>query len=104
MTRCASGGPGSAPAACPGWPTGPGRSPAEQATALREMVTALHRHRGNYGVTDYRWFALRDADSASPSFQQQYGVLRDDWSPKPAFAVLRELTAKLGAPRHRATR
>jgi hypothetical protein len=84
-----------------GWPTGPGRSAAEQAVAMREMITALHRYRGNYGVTDYRWFDLRDADSGSPSFQQQYGLLEDDYSPKPAFAVFRELVAGLGARRGR---
>jgi hypothetical protein len=79
-----------------GWPTGPGRSPEEQASALREMVTAVHRYRGNYGVTDYRWFDLRDADSSSPSFQQQYGLLQDDYVPKPAFRAYRDLIAALG--------
>ena len=80
-----------------GWPTGPGRTPEEQAAALEEMVLAVHRYRGNYGVTDYRWFDLRDADSSSPSFQQQYGLLRSDYAPKPAFGVYRRLIARLGA-------
>jgi hypothetical protein len=79
-----------------GYPTlEPGRSYAEQALAMREMVGAVDEFRGNYNVTDYRWFDLRDHRSASPNFQQQYGLLRDDYTPKPAFAVYRELIEAL---------
>src|SRR5204862_5418658 len=74
-----------------GWPTGPGRSEQEQATALQAMVGVADRFRGTYGVTDYRWFDLRDHNSASTNFQHHYGLLRDDYSPKPAFAVYRAL-------------
>src|SRR3954470_16206674 len=79
-----------------GYPTGPGRSDAEQATAADQMIRAAHDFRGNYNVTDYRWFDLRDGDSANPSFQQQYGLMRDDYTPKPAFETYRGLIAKLG--------
>ena len=51
------------------------------------MVRAVHDFRGNYNVTDYRWFDLRDGDSSNPNFQQQFGIMRDDYSPKPAFDV-----------------
>ena len=80
-----------------GWPTlPPTRSYAEQATALEEMLRAVHTYRANYNVTDYRWFSLRDADSASPNFQQQFGLLRDDYTRKPAFNTYRELIRELG--------
>ena len=79
-----------------GWPTGPARSEEEQAQAVREMVTAAHDYAGDYGLTDYRWFALRDADTASADFQQHYGLMRDDYTPKPAFDVYRELIAAAG--------
>jgi hypothetical protein len=81
-----------------GYPTGPGRSYEEQARALREMVEAYRDYSGLYNVTDYRWFLLRDGNSDVPDFQQQYGLLRDDYSEKPAFAVYRELIARLGGP------
>jgi hypothetical protein len=81
-----------------GYPTGPGRSYDEQARALREMVEAYRDFSGVYNVTDYRWFLLRDGNSDAPDFQQQYGLLRDDYSEKPAFGVYRELIARFGGP------
>jgi hypothetical protein len=80
-----------------GWPTGPGRDPAQQETALRDMVGAVASYRANYDVTDYRWFDLRDGDSSSPNFQQQYGLMTDAYAPKPAFAAYRDLIGLYGA-------
>jgi hypothetical protein len=78
-----------------GWPTGPGRSEEHQVEAMRLMVGAVHDFRGTYNVTDYRWFDLRDHSSASANFQHHYGLLRDDYSAKPAFEAYRELVASL---------
>ena len=79
-----------------GWPTGPGRSPAQQAEAMNEMVRAVHEHRATYNVTSYNWFDLRDGDSSDPNFGQQFGIMRDDYTPKPAFALYRGLIEQLG--------
>ncbi len=82
-----------------GYPTGPGRSDATQVAYLQTMVSTVDRYRGTYGVSDYRWFDLRDADSSSSALGQHYGLLFDDYSPKPAFAAYRALVAMLaGAP------
>jgi len=78
-----------------GYPTGPGRTESMQRSVLETMVSAFDDFRGTYNVSDYRWFDLRDADSSSPNFQQQFGLLHDDYSPKPAFAAYRALVAKL---------
>jgi hypothetical protein len=78
-----------------GYPTGAGRSDETQVAALREMVGAVNRFRGTYNVTDYRWFDLRDHLTSDPNFQRHYGLLRDDYTPKPAFAAYRELVARL---------
>ena len=59
------------------------------------MVGAVHDFRGTYNVTDYRWFNLRDHDSASANFQHHYGLLRDDYSAKPGFAEFKALIARL---------
>ena len=59
------------------------------------MVRAVHDFRGRYGVTDYRWFNLRDGDSRSPMPFQHLGLMRSDYAPKPAFEEYRMLTAAL---------
>ncbi len=78
-----------------GYPTGPGRPEATQETVLRAAVQAVADARRAYGVTGFRWFDLRDADSSSASFESHYGLLRDDYAPKPAFEAYRELIATL---------
>jgi hypothetical protein len=78
-----------------GWPTGSGRSEDHQVEAMRLMVGAVQDFRGTYNVSDYRWFDLRDHSSASANFQHHYGLLRDDYSPKPAFDAYRALVASL---------
>jgi hypothetical protein len=81
-----------------GYPTGPDRSYEDQRVAAERMLDALERYARVYNVTDYFWFDLRDADSSSPNFQQQYGVMRDDYTAKPAFEVLRQRFAAMTAP------
>jgi hypothetical protein len=80
-----------------GYGTGPGRSEADQATATDEFASAAHRYRGTYNISDLRFFGLRDNNSTGPSFQQHFGLLRDDYSEKPAFDVLRRAIARYGA-------
>jgi hypothetical protein len=79
-----------------GYPTGSGRSEAMQQTVLSAAVRAVAAARVTYGVTDYRWFDLRDADTTDTSFESHYGLMRDDYSPKPAFFTYRDLIARLG--------
>ena len=80
-----------------GWPTlPPARGDAEQARRLRAMVRAVHDYRGTFGVSDYRWFNLRDADSAAPTLFQHFGLLESDYQAKPAFAEFRRLIRALG--------
>jgi hypothetical protein len=81
-----------------GYPTGPDRPYEDQRVAAERMLDALDSYARVYGVTDYFWFDLRDADSSSPNFQQQYGVMRDDYTPKPAFEVLRDRFARMTVP------
>ena len=78
-----------------GWPTFPGRSVDEQADILEAMVRAVHDFRGTYNVTDYRWFNLRDGDTSAPQPFQHFGLLRSDYTPKPAFDRYRALIDQL---------
>jgi hypothetical protein len=79
-----------------GYPTGPGRSETMQRTVMRAAIGAVATARARYGVSDYRWFDLRDADTTDPSFESHYGLTRDDYSPKPAFSTYRRLIARHG--------
>jgi hypothetical protein len=80
-----------------GYGTGPGRSEADQARATGGFARAAHRYRWKYNISDFRFFGLRDNNSAGPSFQQHFGLLRDDYSAKPAFDVFRRAIARYGA-------
>lgn len=80
-----------------GYPTGPGRTRAMQSSALQAAVHAVDAARTTYNITDYRWFDLRDSDSSSTSFEDQYGLMTDSYAPKPAFEVYRSLVASLSA-------
>ncbi len=81
-----------------GYPTTPGaHTEGEQAAALEGMVRAAVAVSATYGVTDYRWFNLRDNSSSSPGTFDTDGLLRDDYSEKPSFAKYRVLVAALGA-------
>jgi hypothetical protein len=79
-----------------GWPTSPPtRTYERQVQALETQVRAFSDFRGTFNVSDYRWFDLRDSDSTSPNFQQQYGLMTDTYAEKPAFARYRDLIAEL---------
>ncbi len=81
-----------------GWPTGPGRSEAEQKNVLRKFVKTAVRYRGTYGLTDFRWFGLRDNNSSGPNYQSYFGLLDDQYKRKPAFGEYRRLVDRFGAP------
>jgi len=81
-----------------GYPTGPGRTPAMQQTALQAAVATVAGAQAKFNITDYRWFDLRDANSSSSSFEDQYGLMTDTYTPKPAFVTYQNLIARLGAP------
>ena len=60
----------------------------------RAVRAVLRRAR----VTDYRYFNLRDNNSTGTDLFAAVGLLRDDHSPKPAFAILRSAIAATGGP------
>jgi hypothetical protein len=80
-----------------GWPTYGTRREDMQAEVADRMIRAVHDFRGTYNVSDYRWFNLRDGDTSDPAMGQHYGLMRDDYTEKPAFAVVAKLFAELGS-------
>lgn len=79
-----------------GYPTGPRRSERAQRRVTRAIVDAVVRERRRQRIIGLSWFSLRDADSVSGNFEARYGLLRDDYSAKPAFHTLRALIGRYG--------
>lgn len=79
-----------------GWPTYGARKEDMQAQVADQMIRAASDFRGTYNVTDYRWFDLRDANTSDTGIAQHFGLLRDDYSEKPAFGVVARLFAQIG--------
>jgi hypothetical protein len=82
-----------------GYVTNRGRDEAGQRAALASTVRAVHRWSGTLGVSDYRWFNLRDNISGGPGLFDAVGLLRDDYSRKPAFAAFRRAIHRFGTGR-----
>jgi hypothetical protein len=78
-----------------GYPTGPGRSEAMQVSVMKAMIGAVNAARSTYNVTDYRWFDLRDSNSAMPRSEAHYGLMNDAYTPKRGFTAFRDIVATL---------
>jgi hypothetical protein len=78
-----------------GWPTGMDRTEQRQAERLEKIIRILYRHRKVFHITHYELFALRDADSRVQDLFYRFGILRDDYSPKPAFEMYRKIISEL---------
>lgn len=81
-----------------GWPTGPGRSYERQAAILETIVRTIYEHCRSLNITHYMYHGLRDAESNNPNLFYQFGLMRDNYTPKPAFETYRRLIAGLGTP------
>jgi hypothetical protein len=79
-----------------GYPTGPGRTYAAQQAALQSEVSAAVSVRAADNVSALQFFDLRDAITDNPNFQDQYGLMTDQWAPKPAFTEYERLIAQDG--------
>lgn len=74
-----------------GWPTGPGRPAQRQAEVLRTVIDVVSRNARALNITGYIHHTLRDARSAGSGLFCHFGLMTDDYTPKPAFHVYRDL-------------
>jgi hypothetical protein len=79
-----------------GYPTNLGRSEGYQRTALRSTLDAVVAYSGELGISDYRWFNLRDNNTHGPDLFDAVGLLRDDYSAKPALRTFAAGIARSG--------
>lgn len=94
------------------WSTGPNRSYKQQVKIIKTIIKTIYALKDELNITGYEYHQLRDADSsefegdivnnseyddaATLLRQHQFGLLKDDYTPKPAFETYRELIEELG--------
>jgi hypothetical protein len=64
---------------------------------LDAVVRTINDLRTALNVAHYEFFMLRDEDSERAELGYQFGLLRHDYTPKPAFETYMRLIAELGA-------
>ncbi len=64
-------------------------SEADQAEHLQAMLNAVVSH-PEWRVALITFFQLRDRGTESPNREEQFGLLRQDGTPKPAYPILRD--------------
>jgi hypothetical protein len=85
-----------------GWPTGKNpvanveRSYERQAKVLETIIHTIYDLRLELNVSHYELFGLRDADSSKDDLFHQHGIMRDDYSKKPAYDTFKYLIHELG--------
>ena len=77
-----------------GWPTGPDRTPQQQAAVITDVIETVLELKDELHIGAYDLFSLRDADTGNPDLFHQFGVMTDAYKPKPAFESLRRLIAQ----------
>jgi hypothetical protein len=73
--------------------TAPYDSPVSgrQAEVLTAVIDVISRNAQALNITGYINHTLRDARSAGSGLFDQFGLMTDDYTPKPAFHVYRDL-------------
>jgi hypothetical protein len=85
-----------------GWPTGKNpltgmeRTPERQSEVLETVIQTAYRLHRELNISHYILFGLRDADSSKEDLFHQFGITRDDYTPKPAYTVFKRLIGELG--------
>lgn len=85
-----------------GWPTGRNpftqldRTDQRQTEVLEAVIRTVSRLQEELNISHYVLFGLRDADSAKEDLFHHFGIVHDDYTPKPAYAAFKRLVRELG--------
>lgn len=63
---------------------------------LDTVMRAIYNLRQELNISHHELFGLRDADSSKDDLFHQYCIMRDDYSPKPAYYTFKKLIQELG--------
>lgn len=86
-----------------GWPTGPDRPSERQSIVVRTVIEVLVRNAEALNIIGYTHHALRDARTDGSGILCQFGLMTDDYTPKPAFFVYCDLINQYSGDHHPAT-
>jgi hypothetical protein len=78
-----------------GWPTSAERTPERQSAVLEKIIRTVYGEKDKFNIQGYELFSLRDSDSSDPNIFNQFGLMTDSYSPKPAFDTFRKLVQEL---------
>ncbi|MES9683459.1 hypothetical protein CN514_02890 [Bacillus sp. AFS001701] len=84
-----------------GWPTGKNpfiqikRSYEQQSIVLEVIIRTVYSLRQELNITHYEFFGLRDADSSKDDLFHQFGIMKDDYTIKPAYLTFQKLISEL---------
>jgi hypothetical protein len=60
-----------------------------------KIIRQIFEYRWEFGITCYELFSLRDANSGNPDIFHQFGIMDDQYNPKPAFFIYQKLISEL---------
>jgi hypothetical protein len=78
-----------------GWSTGAGKTYQRQVIIIETIVRALNDIKVELNIERYELFGLRDTDTNNDNLFYQFGIVKDDYTPKPAFNKFRDLIQEL---------
>lgn len=80
-----------------GWPTAPGKKNYVNEKLQAEYLVRAHAHAlATPGLETFFWFLMTDGGNWESDYEQSYGILRSDWTPKPAGIAYATMTRLLG--------
>jgi hypothetical protein len=79
-----------------GYATNLGHTEAEQRANLEDTLAWVHLYSGTLGMTDYRYFNLRDNRPNGTDLFDDVGLLRADYTRKPVYKAYKHLVRRLG--------
>ncbi len=78
-----------------GWSTGVGKTYERQVVILETIIRALNDIKVELNIERYELFGLRDTDTNNDNLFYQFGIVKDDYTAKPAFYKFRDLIREL---------
>lgn len=78
-----------------GWATGENRTYERQAQVIEKIIKTIFSIKDELNIDTYELFALRDTNTSNQNIFYQFGLLNDDYVPKPAFGIYQRLIKEI---------